>query len=271
MSSQIESRGKGKNPKSPVSALCALFVSVAYHRQQAPKSHQKPPTALELPVFLVSIEHIQPDWSVQAPRSDTHGYFWPPTVPLAYHRNPPGLFRWKDGNLTPMTTNDPGWQPNLVCHSRATVFSQQDKTDHLLAVELDATTVPIPHDNHRWDTLHFEHIAVPGQSQAAKPPYYSKINMQGIEGKIAAPASNRIVNQILPHCYNYVRELHGHVEIEATKSSAGLIGSLPILISLAAFSAPLDLLRQTLQNHVRRNTWISHTHPLGRKKNVSLT
>ena len=90
--------------------------------------------------------------------------------------------------------------------------------------------------------------------------------MQGIKDRIAAPASDNIVNQILPKCYDYKPQLNPQGQaIPPTRTHTGLIGSLPILISLAAFSAHESLLQKTLQEHVQMNEWIPHGHPTGRQ------
>ena len=199
---------------------------------------------------------------MQEPQRDSFGFFRPPSRHNAYKRHDPGLFRWCDGALTGITSNDPGWRHDLACHSQATIFSQKERTDHLLAVDLDATTVDLPYGNHRWGTLAFEHIPV--SNHTAKPTY-SKITVAGLEDEIAAPGSSDIVNQILPTCYDYTKQLdQQQQEIQPDKVSAGLIGNLPILISLAAFSAPPNRLGQVLERHVRLHQWIPHNLPPGR-------
>ena len=181
----------------------------------------------------------------------------------AYKRHNPSLFRWDGGSMTSITSNDSGWQQNPACHSQATIFSQKERTDHLLAVGLDATTVNLPHGHHRWGTLFFEHSRAPNRSAKHM---YSKVDLQGTENEIAAPGSPNIVNQILPKCYDYTKKIDEQgEEVPPDMISVGLIGSLPILFSLAAFSAPPNGLGQVLEGYVRRNQWIHHNHPSGRE------
>ena len=149
--------------------------------------------------FLVSVKHVQLDYSVQSPRYDTIGFFRPPTISKAFQRGTLSLFRWSNGRMTRITPVDTGWSQNRLCYSEATIFSQQDHTDHLLAVGCDATKMDLPHANHRWDVLSFKRVPVPMKTSSS-PPYYSKIDLDGMEGETAAPMSSHLVNQLLPRC-----------------------------------------------------------------------
>ena len=101
---------------------------------------------------------------------------------------------------------------------------------------------------------------------SSSPPYYLKIDLDGMEGETAAPMSSHLVNQLLPRCYNYTMYIDSEdCKIPPTKTSAGLIGDLPILIAMVAFSAPPSLLPIVLAEHVRMNQWIPHQWPTGRK------
>lgn len=216
----------------------------------------------------MSIEHVEPNHNIQGPQHDDLGHFRPPSRGDAYRKGPLDLFRWQDGDMTKIATNGSGWRQDRGLYCVATLFSQQDRTDHLLAVDLDATSVDLlPSGNHRWSTLSFEHIPV--QSPNARPTY-SKITMQGPEGKMAAPGSAHIVNQILPKDYDYAKQINEQGrEIEPTLRSAGLIGNLSVLIALAVFSAPKNQLRQILEEHVQMNQWVPHQYPTGRKWHLS--
>ena len=71
--------------------------------------------------------------------------------------------------------------------------------------------------------------------------------------------------QLLPSCYDPLarHDAHGHL-VQSPNVNAGLIGKIPILIALAAFSAPKDQLRQALTAAIRPNLWNGHTYATGR-------
>lgn len=213
--------------------------------------------------FLVSIEEIEPDHSVQPPRHSGLGCFLPPTWSTAYEKKNPNLFRWSLGRLTCISPNDPAWTTTGTLHSEVTIFSQQDSTDHLLAVGIDATGVDLTDGNHRWAVLSFRYIQVPNQPAGN---VYSKLDLQGTEKKIASPGSRNLVNELLPECYDYSFQLDEQGQkIPPRQTSVGLIGNIPILIALAAFSAHPSRLRQTLESSVRLRQWVPHGNPSGRK------
>ena len=107
------------------------------------RAAKAPRRQIEL-TFLVSVKHAQLDYSVQSPRYDTIGFFTPPTISKAFQRGTLSLFRWSNGRMTRITPVDRGWSQNRLCYSEATIFSQQDHTDHLLAVGCDAAKVDLP-------------------------------------------------------------------------------------------------------------------------------
>lgn len=82
---------------------------------------------------------------------------------------------------------------------------------------------------------------------------------------LAAPAAPHWIPIFLPCVYDY-RPVLGSTgrPTEQPPRSGGLIGSLPLLIGLAAFSAhPTDLV-STLTQCIRPNRWISHLYQSGR-------
>ena len=224
--------------------------------------------------FIISMEGIEPDFNNQRQHFDNLGYFMPPSSHKAYTRNRRSLFRWTDGRVTSATDIHTGpkqdLESTLFCHSQATVFSQQDRTDHLLAVDCDATVVDLPHKNHRWSCLSFNYVSLNDvkskNTTSDSRTYYSQIDLFGTEGRTAAPISSHLVSQLLPRCYDYMARIDSNgIEIPPTTISAGLTGNLPILIALAAFSAPLRNLRTVLEENLRLNQWIPHSFPTGRR------
>ena len=142
---------------------------------------------------------------------------------------------------------------NLTWHSVATVFTQNPDTPHILAVNFDAREINVA-DHSQWRVLSFNHERVcPNSSRC-----YSSINILGRERHLAAPGSLAWVPQLIPQLYDF--------QPQATSSSAvsaGLTGNLPILLALAAFSAPLESLVAVLTNNIWPGRWIHHTNPPG--------
>ena len=82
---------------------------------------------------------------------------------------------------------------------------------------------------------------------------------------LAAPGPARWIPRLLPAVYDWQPELNSSGQRTChTPTSAGLIGSLPLLISLAAFSAPQASLVQTLTGSIAPGVWRPHTLDSGR-------
>ena len=145
----------------------------------------------------------------------------------------------------------------LSVHSVATVFSQWPDTDHLLAVDFDAEKKHVSEDPGGWKALSFRHIPQPSTERV-----YSYIDEFGAEQRLAAPGSPHWMPQLVPTIFNYYTNQEFQPEIP---ESAGLIGRLPILFALAAFSAPSQYLSLILTRHLQPNRWVPHSYPPGRK------
>lgn len=144
--------------------------------------------------------------------------------------------------------------------SAATIFSQKEATDHLLAVDFNALLKDVVSCDQGWRVISFDHVL-----QTNTNATYSSINILGEEAHLAADGSPVWMGQLLPHVYNYQRTTPGGRPIPSPTTSAGLIGSLPILVGLAAFSAPKDSLTAVLSSSVFPRAWRRHNQPTGRK------
>jgi len=144
-------------------------------------------------------------------------------------------------------------------HSAATIFSQKDDTDHLLAVDFNALLRDVATYDPGWRVLSFDHMPKPNTNAT-----YSSINILGGQKHLAARGSPAWMGQLMPHEYDYQRTENGH-PVPSTTTSAGLIGSLPMLVGLAAFSAPKDSLTAVLSSSIIPRTWRRHSLPTGRK------
>ena len=139
-------------------------------------------------------------------------------------------------------------------HSTATIFTQNPDTPHLLVVPFDARTTHVYQNPGGWRPLVFCHLRI-GNTQRT----YSAVLANGDRQHIAAPGSRHWMPQLLPRVYDYQ---NGSPRIQA-----GLVGSIPLLIALAAFSAPPNFLTEVLTNCLRPGQWRSHQYqyPAGRE------
>ncbi|CAF9930660.1 hypothetical protein IMSHALPRED_008245 [Imshaugia aleurites] len=137
-------------------------------------------------------------------------------------------------------------------HSAATVFTQNPDTPHLLAVPFDAQSTHAYENNGGWRPLAFRHVRI-GNTQRA----YSAVTTYGDRQHIAARGSPHWMPQLLPSVYDF--------QTGSPRIQAGLIGSIPLLIALAAFSAPPAALGAVLTRCVRPSAWQPHQYhyPMG--------
>ena len=202
--------------------------------------------------------------SVQAQTVQPPGWFQPSNSRTVHIPGDTDLFRCKSGRFSQITQEDLGWrQKSTTPYSEATVYSGRGgeiATDHLLAVNLDATTVDLPHNNNRWGGLQFRDVTeAPGRIR-------SKVDVTGLKQEIAAPGPRHLVKQVIPSDYDFEIKLDQQSnEIRPTNTFTGLIGNMSILIAMAAFSAPQLFLKTILENHLRLGRWLEHQHPTGRK------
>ncbi|KAL8912060.1 MAG: hypothetical protein Q9171_002848 [Xanthocarpia ochracea] len=205
---------------------------------------------------LVLYEPLSPNYQVQPIRTGTEGNkFWaPPNRKNAYHRNRAGarLFRWMGGRMTDITPKD--LDKNYLSYGVATIFTQYKDTHHLLAVTFDAEQRDVREEQGGWKVLSFDHILQNGTQRT----YYSSMGVVGAERQLAAPGSSAWIPQLLPKIYDY--DSCGN---PPQRSSGGLIGNLPLLFALPAFSAQPDRLSHVLTSSMQPNRWNRHELPHG--------
>ncbi|KAL8993616.1 MAG: hypothetical protein Q9188_007285 [Gyalolechia gomerana] len=213
---------------------------------------------------LVSYEPLEPNYDKQAIRKGPgeSGFWAPPNRKIAYHRNraPAKLFRWRGGRVTEVQ-HDPSSLDRFTRHSVATVFTQYPDTHHLLAVNFDAEERDVFEDPGGWKVLSFWH-----EPQHGTERIYSYVDVYGDAQQMAAPGSPRWMPQLVPVIYDY----DSTQTPNQRPSTAGLIGHLPILFALPAFSAPPAQLAEVLTGHLQPNTWVPHQHCHGRKYPMSI-
>lgn len=189
------------------------------------------------------------------------GQYWiPPTLRTAYRSGPETLYCWLGGRINRVTNNESARLINREPFSAATVFTQMPDTPHLLAVPFDAQIANVRDYPAGWRGLSFRHVSVNGD---ARRTYSSFVDL-GPEARLAGPGSPLIVGPLLPSVYNYHQTIDGNNRpIPSERDHAGLIGNLPILVALAAFSAPPGLVDDAFTSSVRPGTWSPHTFQRG--------
>lgn len=205
--------------------------------------------------FYFRIDPLAPNY--QAQRGPQ--LFWvPPDIRTGYNRGSSVLFHWMGGIITRVAANDPVSRSLQQRYSAATVFTQNPDTPHLLVVPFDATITHAYQNPGGWRPLTFRHVRLSNTQRA-----YSAVSAAGDRQHIAAPGPPRWMPQLLPGVYDY--------QTGSPRIQAGLIGSIPLLIALAAFSAPPAALLAVLTNYVRPNAWRPHQYqyPMGRKSGWS--
>ena len=206
--------------------------------------------------FYAQIEPLTPNYEAHPrPAQCSIGFWVPPNIRTGYTRGTDMLLRWSGGTMTRVKSNDPVSRSLNQVHSAATVFSQNPDTPHLLVVPFDAQKTHAYQNPGGWKPLTFHHI----QKANARRTYYSAVSTTGDHQYIGAPGSQHWMPQLLPSIYNY--------QMSKPRLNAGLIGSIPLLVALAAFSAPPAALSEVLTNCVRPNAWRPHQYhyPTGRK------
>lgn len=164
------------------------------------------------------------------------------------------MLRWVGGRITTVQPNDQIRTTNLdgyVYHA-ATVFTQHPDTQRLLTVPFNARIRNVhPTFGRGWQAIRFNHNQV-GNSNS----YLSYISHRGAEPSIAAPRSQRWIPELLPLW-------HDCDPRHATRFQAGLIGELPLLFALAAFSVPPT--PGFPLNSMAAGAWNSHGQDTGRR------
>ena len=206
--------------------------------------------------FYVRIEPLSPDYGVhgQPIRYSEPGDWLPPNRPngLTDGDGRVLFLRWEGGRITTVPPNDSirGADLNRYVYRAATAFNSYPR---LLAVPFDARTRSIYAIFGRgWQATSFNHNQI-GNSNA----YYSYISDVGSERRLAAPGSEYWMPQLLDFFYDCDPR-------HALRTQAGLIGQLPLLFALAAFSAPAQSL-EVLLSSIQPGKWSPHGLKAGRK------
>ena len=215
--------------------------------------HQPSSLTLAQISFYARIDPLESIYRAQPDRVKRPFHWDPPESQTGYNRRNGMLFRWVGGIMTHVALNNPVAQT----HSAATIFTQNPEAPQLLVVPFDAEKKHVYLNNGGWRPLGFYHFRTNNTQRI-----YSAVSSVGDRRHIAAPGSRHWMPQLLPKVYDYQTEIP-----ESPRIQAGLIGSIALLIALAAFSAPPEFLAPVLTGCLRPGVWRPHQwqYPSGRK------
>ena len=165
------------------------------------------------------------------------------------------LYRWRNGRVQPVYLGDPALQFHPSLFRSATVFTQRPDTHHVLAVEYDVRTRSVSEAEGGWQELGFSHSA-PSNGYA-----YSYLQIAGDEPHVAASGNSAWMQEVLTSQYRF--DQTNPPLSQSTRT--GLIGRLPLILALVAFSCPAGDLDRVLQRSLRPGQWLPHRLPHGRK------
>lgn len=178
----------------------------------------------------------------------SQGHWNPPFYWNAYTDTEGQLYRWKDGQITPvLSTTTKGEE-----YSCATVFTQATWTQHFLAVDFDARRRNVTENG--WQTLGFNHVQGPTEDSE-----YSELDFAQYTDQhhLAAPSVAGLpawMHELFTSQYRY----NSQHDSDPPPESAGLIGKLSLLLALVVFSRPYQHLHSVLTQHVRKGRWVAH-------------
>lgn len=195
--------------------------------------------------FIFTVRHLDPDYAIQKAQQSKRFRWMPPTKRNAFKSRGLYIFRWSGGRI-----DEIGHVSPLGAHfESATVFiTHMLDSGHLLAVELDAQEIDVESTDQGWRELSFHH-----EQEGNSGRTYSSVAALGSEDKIAAP-SKHLKEQLLPPMYDCQ-------QADTSVTNAGLIGSLPILLAMAAFTAAPAQLTTVFTQYVGPGIWLNHKQP----------
>ena len=151
----------------------------------------------------------------------------------------------------------------LIPYSCASVYTLFPENRHkFFAVNVDITKTAFTH----WYPVGFHHLPLEGHGTMK----YSQVDFAGEYDHLAAPhrSPDNWVRDLFPDHFQY-RPQSDQEPHDPDPTSAGIIGRLPLLLALAAFSTVeeclQDVLLHSLQNVHGQRRWIPHGLGNGRE------
>jgi len=173
----------------------------------------------------------------------------------------PALFlRWAAGRYSSVSIS----MDNEICgigleeyyYSTASFFTRNPVSSNLLVMPMNVRRRIRPASGSIWRDMTFDHIKIKN-SRAL----YSYVSSMGDEQRIAAPAPPHWENQLISPVSNHKDHRAGDAQQKRQAGlQAGLIGELPLLFALAAFSAPAEMITQVLTTCIQPGAWREHPY-----------
>ena len=110
--------------------------------------------------FYARIESVHPNYQAQQPLYGRHTFWSPPTIKTGYTSRDTHWFRWKDGVMTAVESQDPILHSMHQTYSSATVFTHNPDTPHLLVVPFDARKTHVYQYPGAWRPLVFRYLRI---------------------------------------------------------------------------------------------------------------
>ena len=207
--------------------------------------------------FLFRIEPIESIFDRDPPRLGGIYGWTPPRRHDLYLRHPGQFYRWQDGNVAPIQDDPIFDSSSSWCYKSASIFTHGGQ---FLATPVDVTRPA----SYEWSLslVGFHHIP----SRESNTRLYSYLDFAGEFDHLAAPdlSYNNWTLNLFPNQLQRPSNQPNPGII-----SAGVIGCLPLLLSMAAFSGPAQFLQQVLLHSMRnvhgRRRWIQHPYGNGCK------
>ena len=243
-----------------------LSLNERLAEQQAKQREMPPPQSTNLasktiPAHLSIYVRIEPVGMGYGYHSMEPMWFLPPNTPndIMNERDPITLLRWEGGRNIIVPVNDPIQRADLdeYMYREATIFTKYPHKPHLWAVPFDARTRSVQLFKRGWQRITFNNIR---NGDSSSNTYYSYISSRGAGPELTTPEMPHWIPQVWP----YPNTSH------ATSIQSGLIGELPLLFAIAAFSAPPSS-PEVLVTSMHPGKWTSHGLSIKRKSESFVT
>ena len=204
--------------------------------------------------FLFRIDNLKPPDTVAEPNSE--GHWKPPERADECECIEGRLYRWKKGSVSEASSND---QQDLHLYDHTAVFTAFPDTLHFLAVGYDKQD-PNRYHEAGWKELGFAHVPLTSNHGL------SILGIHLSEYHLMAPPSQNTVGwirELFNEQYRYHQQ--HHLEDGLPVKSAGLSGTLTLLLALVAFSCLPKDMDEVLKTSLAWGKWNPHRRMNGSK------
>ncbi|KAG8529731.1 uncharacterized protein KY384_005212 [Bacidia gigantensis] len=215
--------------------------------------------------FLFTVKTLVPNFRRERRQGTTQDWK-PPTSKDAYTVESISLYRWAGGNVELLEKNVNMSNPptlavpdgkKLEVLNAGTIFVQNHRADVLNAMTRDATETNAT-GNNIWRPICFDKI----KFRNLDNQYYSRISQYGGKANLAASASSGWLPDLLPQHYE---------SEEPNRINKGLVGPLPLLLSLAVLAGKSEHVETVLPSCVKPHQWVGNIRSTnGRSEKLGL-